>query len=168
MSVGSPNVLSIEVEKRNMWAIGKKRFLVEEQDHECVGRSPWYWCVLDFLLRISFIKNIGLRNAMNVRVENAELVFGDLPKGFDDTRILLITDLHLDGVGTLAGKVVSIVSEIDYDYCILGGDYNRNRNTDRGQTPSQIKQMAKRLREKSRVFGVLGNYDRYSVADGFG
>lgn len=78
---------------------------------------------------------------MDVRVENVELVFGDLPKGFDDTRILLITDLHLDGVGTLAGKVVSIVSEIDYDYCILGGDYNRNRNRDRGQAHSQISEL---------------------------
>jgi len=142
-----------------------KRLFVEEQDRECGVKTPCYWRALEFFLRISLTRGVGLRNAFNVELENVELVFSDLPEGFDNTRILLITDLHLNGTGTLAQKVVTIAGKIDYDYCILGGDYYSDRNGDCNQDYSQIKVIAKKLTEKSRVFGILGNYDRYRVAE---
>jgi hypothetical protein len=94
-----------------------------------------------------------------------ELLFGHLPKGFDNVRILFVTDLHLDGTGPLAEKVLNIVGSIDYDYCILGGDYTYGRHGHCDRVYSQIEQIAKTLKNKSRVFGILGNYDLYRIAE---
>ena len=148
-----------------MQAISEKRLLVEKQDNEKKAKNRWYWGVLDFLLRVSFIRSVGLKNALDIRLENIELVLDNLPKGFDDVRILFITDLHFDGTKPLADKVLSIVSNIDCDYCILGGDYTYGRNADNNQVCSQVEQIAKLLKTKSRVFGILGNYDLYRIAE---
>jgi len=148
-----------------MRAISKSRLLVEDRDHENKVKTPWHWSVLDFLLRVSLTRSAGLMNALDVRLEEVELVFGHLPKGFDNVRILFVTDLHLDGTNPLPDKVLSIVGNIDYDYCILGGDYTYGRNEDRDQVYSQIEQIAELLKTKSRVFGILGNYDLYRTAE---
>ncbi|MGB2866745.1 MAG: metallophosphoesterase [Sedimentisphaerales bacterium] len=148
-----------------MRPISEIRLLVENQEQEQKEKVQWCWGVLDFLLRVSLIRSVGLRNALDVRVENVELVFGHLPKGFDNIRILFVTDLHLDGTNPLADKVLSVVGNIDYDYCILGGDYTYGRNEDPDQVYSQIKRIAELLKTKSRVFGILGNYDLYRIAE---
>jgi len=156
--------LSINIEYK-MQAISERRLLVEKQDHENKAKVPWHWGVLDFLLRVSLIKSVGLRNALDVRLEEVELVFGHLPKGFDNVRILFITDLHLDGTKPLVDKVLNIVGNTDYDYCILGGDYTYSRDADTNRIYSQIAQIAELLESKSRVFGILGNYDLYRIAE---
>ena len=148
-----------------MRPISESRLRVEKQDCERKTYNPWYWGVLDFLLRITLIRNTGLKNALDIRLENVELVFDNLPKGFDNVRILFITDLHFDGTKPLADKVFNIVGNIDYDYCILGGDYTYSRNADNNQIYPQIEQIAGLLKSKSRVFGILGNYDLYNIAE---
>lgn len=148
-----------------MRAVSERRLFVENQDRGQEEKVPWRWGILDFLLRVSLIRNVGLRDALDVRVENVELIFSNLPKGFDNVRILFLTDLHLDGTNPLAEKVLGIVDKIDYDYCILGGDYTSGRDGHSEQVYSQIKQIAKSLKKKSRVFGILGNYDPYRTAE---
>ena len=148
-----------------MRAINESRLLVEKQDRGKKTKIPLYWSVLDFLLRVTLIKCTGLKNALDIRLENVELSLENLPGGFDEVRILLITDLHFDGTKPLADKLLNIVGNIDYDYCILGGDYTYSRDVDEEQVYSQIKQIAKLLKSKSRVFGILGNYDLYKTAE---
>ena len=77
-----------------------------------------------FFLRVTLTKSRGLRNAEDVQVEQVSVVFDNLPATFHNTRILLITDLHIDGIDGLAEKIISAAKEIDYDLCILGGDYS--------------------------------------------
>ena len=148
-----------------MRAISQRRLFVENQDKEQKEKVQWRWGVLDFLLKVSLIRRAGLRNALDIRLENIELVFDHLPKGFEDVRILFLTDLHFDGTKPLADRLISIVGNIDYDYCILGGDYTFGRNTDSNRAYSQIVQIAELLKTKSRVFGILGNYDLYRTAE---
>jgi predicted MPP superfamily phosphohydrolase len=148
-----------------MRAVSERRLLVEKQEHGQKDKIPWRWGVLDFLLRVSLVRNWGLRNALDVRVENVELSFSHLPRGFDNVRILFLTDLHLDGTSPQADKVLSIISDVDYDYCILGGDYTYGRHGHSSRVYSQIEQIAKTLKTKSRVFGILGNYDLYRIAE---
>lgn len=148
-----------------MRAISESRLLVEKQDNQNKVKTPWHWVVLDFLLKVSLTRSAGLRNALDVRLEEVELVFGHLPKGFDNVRILFVTDLHLDGTNPLADKVLGIVGNIDYDYCILGGDYTYGRNADTNQVYSRVERIAKMIKKKSRVFGILGNYDLYRIAE---
>jgi len=148
-----------------MRAISEKRLVVEKQDREQKDKNPWYCGVIDLLSKVTLIRNTGLKNALDVRLENVELVFNNLPKGFDGVRFLFITDLHFDGTKALVDKVLNIVGSIDYDYCILGGDYVYGRNADNNQVYPQIEQIAELLKSKSRVFGILGNYDLYRTAE---
>ena len=148
-----------------MRPISESRLLVENREQEQKEKVQWRWGILDFLLRVSLIRSVGLRNALDVRLEEVELVFGHLSKGFDNVRILFVTDLHLDGTNPLVDKVLSIVGNIDYDYCILGGDYTYSRNADSNRVYPQIERIAELLKKKSRVFGILGNYDLYRIAE---
>jgi predicted MPP superfamily phosphohydrolase len=148
-----------------MRAVSERRLFVENQDRGQKEKVPWRWGILDFLLRVSLIRNVGLRNALNVRLENVELLLSHLPKEFDNVRILFLTDLHLDGTNALADRVLGIVDNVDYDYCILGGDYTSGRHTHSDQVYSQIEQIVKKLKKKSRIFGILGNYDLYRTAE---
>ncbi len=148
-----------------MRAISQRRLFVENQDKEQKEKFQWRWGVLDFLLKVSLIRSAGLRNALDIRLENVELLFDHLPKGFVNVRILFITDLHFDGTKPLADRLISIVDSIDYDYCILGGDYTFGRNADSNRAYLQIVQIAELLKTKSRVFGILGNYDLYRTAE---
>jgi predicted MPP superfamily phosphohydrolase len=148
-----------------MRAANERRLFIENEDYGQKEKIPLRWGILDFLLRISLIRNVGARNALDVRVENVELVFSNLPRGFDNVRILLLTDLHLNGTKTLADKVLGIVYNIDYDYCILGGDYTCVRHGHSNRVYSEIERVTKTLKKKSRVFGILGNYDLYKTAE---
>ncbi len=89
-----------------MRTVSQSRLFVENKDQEQKGEIPWRWSILDFLLRVTLIKDVGLRNALDVRLEEVQLVFGHLPKGFDNVRILFVTDLHLDGTRPLLDKVL--------------------------------------------------------------
>ena len=156
-----------------MRAITNQRKLVEEEHRHAVKRGfkrrlhfenmPWLQSVIKFLLRVSFFKYIGEKNAADLRVEEVEFAFSDLPAKFDNVRILLITDLHLDGMEGLCEKILDKAESVDFDYCILGGDYGYKWDESE-PAYSRMKQVAEALLKKSRVFGILGNHDRHKVA----
>jgi predicted MPP superfamily phosphohydrolase len=120
--------------------------------------------MLAFLVRATFIKTRGVRNALDIKVRQARIVLSDLPAGFDNTRILLATDLHVDGLDSLAARIISVASTVDYDFCILGGDYSFGTARQGSPAHSMMRDVATKLRAKSPVFAVLGNHDRYSIA----
>ena len=121
--------------------------------------------LLEFLVRVTLTKDRGVRNVLDVRTEEVEIVLGNLPAGFDNTRILLVTDLHIDGLDWLAEKIISVADVLDYDFCILGGDYSFGRAREGSLAYSRMREVAAKLRAKSRVFAVLGNHDRYGIGE---
>ncbi len=157
-----------------MRAMNERRRLVEQEGHiHAVRRGrrgtlhfenmPRLHKALEFLLRVTLTKDRGVRNVLDVRTEEVETVLSNLPAGFDNTRILLATDLHIDGMDSLAEKIISIASTVDYDFCILGGDYSFGAARQGSLAHSRMREVATKLRARSRVFAVLGNHDRYSI-----
>ena len=128
----------------------------------------WLHRLLDLGLRLSFIKRLGVKNALNLEINEVEMGFDNLSEAFDGTRILFMTDFHVDGLEGLAERVIEAVGVIDYDYCILGGDYSFDWGKNCDLAYSRMREIAKVLVEKSRVFGVLGNHDRYRMAEVLG
>jgi len=158
-----------------MRPVSMKRKLVEEELHEHVVRrgflGVWHFenmprmvKFFKFFMRFSCTRQMGIRNAIDIKVENARIIHNDLPSGFDNTRILLITDLHVDGIDILAEKIISTIDKIDYDFCILGGDYSFGHKQQGESAHPKMRLLAAELTRKSRVFGVLGNHDMYSMA----
>ena len=155
--------------------ISKKRKLTEERERlHPVKRSfkrkfhteniPWLKRIMRFLIRVTFVQTIGEKNAEDLKLEKVQFSFQNLPAGFDNVRILLITDLHLDNMKSIGTRILEITENLDFDYCILGGDYGSNR--DKIELLNQrIRQIVHQLLKKSRVFGVLGNHDKYQIAE---
>jgi uncharacterized protein len=80
-----------------------------------------------------------------------------LPSSFRGFRILHISDLHVDISRKAMARLQSILPDLEYDVCILTGDY-------RGQTYGPFQQAIDGLSQicqtiKKPILGVLGNHD---------
>ncbi len=126
---------------------------------------PWLIRALDYSLQISCLKATGLRNALSLQVEKTELASHALPKAFDGFSILLLTDLHIDGSDYLADNVIDVLDDLNYDLCILGGDYTFAAQGESDIAFSRMVKLATFLTQKTRVVGILGNHDRYAMAE---
>ena len=156
--------------------INARRKLVENEGHiHAVKRGlrgrwhlenmPRLIRTIKALLRISPFYTRGHENALDVQVEQVEFVFDNLPAAFDGTRILFVADPHIDELQDLPDKILSIAAELEYDFCILGGDYNFGYRQESGLAYLQMQQVAEKLLHRSRVFGILGNHDRFRMAE---
>lgn len=159
-----------------MKQISEQRRLVEDEGrHHAVIRGwrrrlhfenmPHLCKILNFLLTITCTKEIGRRGALATRVNQVEINFDDLPAAFDDTKILFVSDFHINALPELASNIMGIADELDYDFCILGGDYGFSSRRTSESTRQIMHTIAGALTKKSRVFGVLGNHDHYSMAE---
>lgn len=151
-----------------MEPIHKNRKLLELEYH---GRASerntlkWYHVMAIWVFELPFFRKPGRRNARDVRLRRIELPIKNLPTTFVGCRILFIADMHLDGVSGLAGCIVHIAERVEYDYCILGGDYSFGYDAGEERMRHQLREVATFLVGKSRVFGVLGNHDEYRTAE---
>jgi predicted MPP superfamily phosphohydrolase len=157
-------------------AISERRRLVEQEGRKhSVLRGRWKGFhfenmpkvqnVFGWFLRVLGLKGIGERNALNVQLSEVEFCFEGLPAAFDGFRVLFISDLHIDGNDALTSKLLELIDSADYDICILGGDYTFKYGREKGTDHSNLKKIAEKLADKSRVLGVLGNHDMYNVAE---
>lgn len=156
--------------------IGDRRGLVESEGREHSVLRGW-WRGFHFenmpkaqraffkLLQLFHLNSIGERNTLKVQLRDIEFSFDNLPAAFDGYRILFISDLHIDGMDALTAKLLEVIDSADYDICILGGDYTFEYGFVEKVDHSNLKRIAEKLASRSRVLGVMGNHDMYSVAE---
>jgi predicted MPP superfamily phosphohydrolase len=106
-----------------------------------------------------------MRNALDIQVDKIDLHFTNLPPAFDGYRLLFMTDLHIDGNEPLVERVLEKTRDLEYDLCLLGGDYAFPNNHESARATSLMTRIARHFVQKSRVIGILGNHDRYSMAE---
>ena len=116
------------------------------------------WIITGFLKVIKKY-DIGVRNALDVRFRQIELRFSDLPVSFDSYRILFMCDLHLDGLPGITERIIDIVSGVECDSCIIGGDIRYEMFGSSFLATRRLRQIVKNIKAKDGVFGVLGNHD---------
>jgi uncharacterized protein len=124
------------------------------------------WDLAPRIIR-SFLKLIGLyrrarRNADRIVVRPNTVAFAHLPQAFDNFTILHISDLHVDISEGAMQHLMSIVGDLQYDVCVLTGDY-------RGRTYGPFEKSIKGVDEllavlKGPIYGVLGNHDTIWMA----
>jgi predicted MPP superfamily phosphohydrolase len=118
---------------------------------------PYSHVVIESVLRLTGMFWIGRRNASMIRVVTREVASDRLPAAFDGYTILQLTDLHCDMNPRAMTRLVRAIEGLDYDLCVLTGDY-------RGQTFGDYRPCLKglaRIREeiKTDAYAVLGNHD---------
>ncbi len=129
------------------------------------GTIHWFDVMAKLLFEISLLKKFGLKNAQNVDLNQIELQLKSLPARFEGCKILFITDMHIGGIDCLAERIIRIAGQVEYDYCILGGDYTYSLDANNKVMRQQLCKVIEFLVEKSQVFGILGNHDEYRIAE---
>jgi predicted MPP superfamily phosphohydrolase len=139
-----------------------------EDDHE--GRvfgqglnffhpENWYFSptVIRGALKLSGLYGRARRNAENVQIRRHDMVMPELPPAFDGFTILQISDPHVDMNQGAMLRLIELLPELNYDLCVLTGDY---RGKTFGPYDATIEGMARmRAHLAGPVYGVLGNHD---------
>lgn len=109
----------------------------------------------------------GLRNSLQVQVEEKTFFFPDLPEGFDGFRILLLTDLHLDGLDGLTEELGRQLGKLEADLCLIGGDIRMKTYGPVAPCLRQLRSLLSHVRTRHGILGVLGNHDCIEMTPDF-
>ncbi|MFI4996611.1 MAG: metallophosphoesterase [Hyphomicrobiales bacterium] len=109
------------------------------------------------ILKAACIYKMGLRNAARVRVRHNRVASPLVPASFGGFKILQLSDLHTDMSREAMASVGELLRDLDYDLCVLTGDYRGQTFGPFEATLAGMRQLRPRL--KGSVYGVLGNHD---------
>ncbi len=99
----------------------------------------------------------GRRNSERIQVRHNDITFAKLPAAFDGFTLLHISDLHADINEGALKRLTELVPELDYDVCVLTGDYRGATFGPFDAALAAVQRLRAGLREP--VYGVLGNHD---------
>lgn len=106
----------------------------------------------------------GRRNTLRIRVVQNDITLAGLPATFDGYTLLHLSDLHLDMSADFVPALIERVRAVDYDLCVLTGDY---RYRTRGPYQPALDGLAQlRPHLKGKVYAVLGNHDTIRMVPG--
>jgi uncharacterized protein len=145
----------------------QKRLEIEtHRDHQLFGQGRLFfnlenWLTAPLIVRPG-LKVLGLygrarREADHVMVLENTIASSRLPKAFDGFTILHISDLHVDLSEGALRHLVSFVGDLNYDICVLTGDYRGKTFGPYQRATDGVGELRARLHDP--VFGILGNHD---------
>jgi uncharacterized protein len=166
--------VSTALERRLGRRYAEQRLRIE-QDHEAqvfgyglnfFHFENWYsspWLIRN-VLRLTGLYRRGLNNAAQVELRQNQIALSRLPSAFDGLRILHISDMHVDMSAGAMRSMIELVAPLDYDCCVLTGDY---RGKTWGPFQATLDGLARvRPSLKDPVYGVLGNHDTIQMVPG--
>ena len=113
--------------------------------------------LITLVLKLAGLYARGRRNAMQIQIRRNYVKSSHVPKAFDGYVILHLSDLHVDASQDAMERLAIILSEVNYDLCVLTGDY---RGETYGPYDATITGMARICAAlKAPIYGVLGNHD---------
>lgn len=139
-----------------------------EQDHEDRLAGPglhvWQierWYSMHTAVRAglgaSLLLGHARRHARRVAVRRNTVVLPHLPPACEGFTLLHLSDLHIDAAPDYAAVLIAAVRSLDYDLCVLTGDY---RYRTFGPCAAALAGMAAlRPHLKGTPVAVLGNHD---------
>ncbi len=146
-----------------------------EKDHEAqiFGQGISFFHLENWYSIHSFIRNSlrlaglygrGKRNTLDIQVRHNNINLLGLPAAFDGFTLLHLSDLHVDMHLDNEHAMIQHIMTLDYDVCILTGDY---RFKSFGSHEAALEGM-KRIRShlKDPVYGILGNHDTVRMVPG--
>jgi predicted MPP superfamily phosphohydrolase len=109
------------------------------------------------LLKCAGLYRRGHRNALSVQVRFQNLPCPDLPEAFDGFRLLHISDTHIDGSPELPDLLARLIEPLDYDACVITGDFREGTFEDYDTPARQMVELRRRI--KTDTYAILGNHD---------
>ncbi len=115
-------------------------------------------------LRLTGLYSRAVENARDVRITNNTVPLRNLPRPFENFKILQISDLHVELSYPACDRLVEILGEVDCDICVLTGDYGVEINMALDETLRVLSIVLDHI--KGPVVGVLGNHDTVALVPG--
>ena len=175
MSTNSVDDATLQLLKARVGKIHLRQRLGIERDYESrifgQGRNFFHienWYALRGLvrnsLRLALLHGRARRNARRIELRHNVVSLPGLPVAFEDYTILQISDLHLDMAPDFPHTLIEAVREVDYDLCVLTGDFRGETFGPYDATLNAMQQVRTHL--KGEVYAILGNHDTICMVPG--
>ena len=165
----------VDKDKRLVWAT--TRAYLENDNFKRKrfgGKRKSHWTMFErmvrffsIFLKIGPLYRIGKKNARNVVVNYYDLFFDNLPAAFDGYRIIQLTDLHLDCIPGIEDIISERLSELEYDLCVITGDYREQTHGGFKQILGPMKTIIDSFKPKDGAVAILGNHDTWLMIENF-
>jgi predicted MPP superfamily phosphohydrolase len=113
--------------------------------------------LIEAVLRATGTYRRGIANASKVELRRNIVELPNLPEEFEGFEILHLSDLHADMSGSAMKRAAELVRGLEYDICVLTGDYRGRTYGDCEPCLDAIAKLVDALH--GNMFGVLGNHD---------
>jgi predicted MPP superfamily phosphohydrolase len=167
-----PESAEVRKEKRLIWAANRSvmeniGFLHVRSGKK--SRSHWDLFlrlikIFGFFLKITGFYKRGCDNAKKITVTSLNLEFANLPAAFNGFRILHLSDLHIDSIPGFTAMLIDKIKPLEFDICLLTGDYRRDRSGSFNHILKPLKILSKYIQAPFGTFAILGNHDTYLMA----
>jgi uncharacterized protein len=119
----------------------------------------YYHWIIKHLFKFAGLFDQGKQNALDICLVSREISAPRLPDKFLDLNILYFSDLHLDGLGGLASRMIQILDRFEADICIFGGDLRMSTYGDYNTCLELFSGIMANITTRYGKFAVLGNHD---------
>jgi hypothetical protein len=126
-----------------------------------IENMPLMQAAIEAALRLTGTYWRGRANAGKVRLTRNVVRLAHLPEAFDGFAILHLSDLHADMSGPAMQRVAELARGLDYDLCVLTGDYRGRTYGDCGPCLEEVARLREALR--GDIYAVLGNHDSIAM-----
>ncbi|WP_166257586.1 metallophosphoesterase [Marinobacter salicampi] len=115
-------------------------------------------------LRLVGMLKRGQNNSRRLRTVDHQLRLPGLPPAFEGFRLLHLTDLHVDMDPENLQAVIDQITPLQYDLCVLTGDYRRLTWGPIEEAQAGMARLRKAI--KGAPLAVLGNHDSIRMVPG--
>jgi predicted MPP superfamily phosphohydrolase len=113
-------------------------------------------------LKASGLWGRGQRNVFDFKLRHRCWKFPHLPESFEGYTILQLSDLHLDAVEGFAERLAECVSGLEYDLCVLTGDYRFLTFGPCDKAMEGLDVLCRAI--DTDIYAILGNHDTLLMA----
>lgn len=126
-----------------------------------------YRILYTWFFKLTCLQARGTQNTLNVEVNEVAFRFADLPGNFNNFRILLLSDLHLDGLDELADRIISKIRDLEVDLCLIAGDIRMKTYGPMAPCLRHLRRLVPHIHSRHGILGVLGNHDCIEMTPDF-
>ncbi len=109
------------------------------------------------IISLCGMRERGLRNILDLRVEEHEVILPTLPVAFQGFRIMQLADLHCDLNASMIERIREVMLTIPHDAVLLTGDYHNKVSKPFDRSLDEMLRMIPHLHPLR--FATLGNHD---------
>lgn len=109
------------------------------------------------IISLCGMKERGLRNILDLRIEQHEVILPSLPAAFEGFRLLQLADLHCDLDSRMMTRIREVMLTVPHDAVVVTGDYHNKVSESFEHSVNAMISLIPQLHPLR--FAVLGNHD---------